>query len=160
MVYELLFLLSYFGRGSKKPMRPHQYLVRGFKQYVDKTLMAECRKAPVDATLRADGEKLVSVAAQPGGQCERADVVATLRKSTGQNLTSQLKVKVAQKAIAPAVGDNVPEQLADEISERIKAGIPLQVSGATVQVPAKDVVTWLDFADKDGAIAVAVNADK
>lgn len=157
--YMRIIPTSLFWAGLKKTDAPAPIFGKGFEQYVDKTLMAECRKAPVDATLRADGEKLVSVAAQPGGQCERADVVATLKK-VRPNLTSQLKVKVAQKAIAPAVGDNVAKQLADEISERIKAGIPLQVSGATVQVPAKDVVTWLDFASKDGAIAVAVNADK
>lgn len=157
--YMRIIPTSLFWAGLKKTDAPAPIFGKGFEQYVDKTLMAECRKAPVDATLRADGEKLVSVAAQPGGQCERADVVATLKK-VRPNLTSQLKVKVAQKAIAPAVGDNVAKQLADEISERIKAGIPLQVSGATVQVPAKDVVTWLDFASKDGAIAVAVNADR
>ena len=157
--YMRIIPTSLFWAGLKKTDAPAPTFGKGFEQYVDKTLMAECRKAPVDATLRADGEKLVPVAAQPGGQCERADVVATLKK-VRPNLTSQSKVKVAQKAIAPAVGDNVAKQLADEISERIKAGIPLQVSGATVQVPAKDVVTWLDFASKDGAIAVAVNADK
>lgn len=157
--YMRIIPTSLFWAGLKKTDAPAPIFGKGFEQYVDKTLMAECRKAPVDATLRADGEKLVPVAAQPGGQCERADVVATLKK-VRPNLTSQLKVKVAQKAIAPAVGDNVAKQLADEISERIKAGIPLQVSGATVQVPAKDVVTWLDFASKDGAIAVAVNADR
>jgi beta-lactamase class A len=157
--YMRIIPTSLFWAGLKKTDAPAPIFGKGFEQYVDKTLMAECRKAPVDATLRADGEKLVSVAAQPGGQCERADVVATLKK-VRPNLTSQLKVKVAQKAIAPAVGDNVAKQLADEISERIKAGIPLQVSGATVQVPAKDVVAWLDFASKDGAIAVAVNADR
>lgn len=150
---------SLFWAGLKKTDAPAPVFGKGFEQYVDKTLMAECRKEPVDATLRTEGDKLVPVAAQPGGQCERSDVLATLRK-VKPVLTKQGKVQVAQKAIAPAVGDKVAKDLATDINGRLSAGVPLQVAGAIVQVPAKDVVLWLEFATKDGAIATTVNADK
>lgn len=150
---------SIFWAGFKQSDTPTPTYGKGFEKYVDATLMTQCKKAPVDATLRPVENKLVAVPAQPGGECERDDVLATLKQARPV-LGGDTTVRVAQMAIAPAVGDKVAIQLADEINDRVTSGVQVMVNGAVVVVPTKDVLGWLDFASDDGSIIAMVNVER
>ncbi len=150
---------SLFWAGLSAPAVPAPTFGNGFEAYVDKTLMGECHKAPVNATLKANGDKLTVVNSQPGGACDRDDVLATLKK-IHPKLNEQSKTMVAQKDIAPAVSDAAAQGIASEVNHRIASGVTLRVAGDRVVLPAKDVVSLLDIAAKDAGIELTVNTDR
>lgn len=150
---------SLFWAGVGRSDVPAPTFGKTFEKYVDDTLMAECRKAPTNATLKADGSKLTVVRAQPGGECQRDDVLTTLKK-VRPVLDEQSKAMVVQKEILPAITDKVAKALETEVNRRVAKGVPLQVGGETVTLSAADVLSWLDITAPDSGIQLVVNSDR
>lgn len=130
-----------------------------FEQFVDKTIMGECQKAPVNASLKPEGDKLAVVPASPGGECQREDVLATLKK-VRPTLTTPTTAKVAQKDIPPTITDATAQDLAKQVNDRVAKGVPLQVGDQTITVSASDALSWLDVSTNDDKLALSVNPDK
>ena len=150
---------SLFWAGLAKSDVPTPTFGKAFEKYVDEKLMGECRKAPVNATLKADGDRLTVVRAQPGGECQRDDVLATLKKARPV-LGEESKVMVKQKEVFPAVTDKAAKAVADDINAQVAKGVPLEVAGETVVLPAKDVLSWLDITAPDNGVQVIVNGER
>lgn len=149
--------LFWAGRGVGDPPSP-RYGTE-FEAYVDKTLMPECRKAPINATLKASGDILTVVSAQPGGECHREDVIKQL-KAIRPLLTNQHKVTVAQRELSPAISNATAQAEATQINDRIKNGVQVRVGDETITLAAKDVISWLDVTAADDTLRVAVGADR
>lgn len=130
-----------------------------FASYVDQTLMPECRREPVNATLKANTTSLEVVPAQDGGSCERDSVVKTL-KAVVPNLTTHYVVRVAQQRIAPAVTDETATQLAHELKDRMGNGTTLMVNGAPQAITAQEIYSWLDFAADGSTLVATINIDR
>ena len=130
-----------------------------FTTYVDEKLMPECHRAPVNASLKANGDSLSVVSAQDGGSCARESVLKTL-KAVKPDLTHAYTIRVAQENLAPAVNDAAAKSLADELKSRVGNDVSLMVNGAVVKVAAKDVYAWLDFSAKDAALIAQINPDR
>ncbi|MFZ1258678.1 MAG: serine hydrolase [Candidatus Saccharimonas sp.] len=157
--YLRLVPTSLLWAGLKTSAVPAPQYGAKFEQFIDSTLMPECKKAPIDASLRFSDGSLQVVPAQPGGQCERDDVVATLKK-VRPALPSPTIARVAQKSLAPTISDNDAKNYSDQLTKRIGVGIPILVDGATIALPANEVFSWLDFATKDAALTTTVNMDR
>ena len=138
---------------------PEASFASGFTTYVDAKLMPECRRAPIDATLKANGDSLSVVSAQDGGSCARESVVKTL-KAVKPDLNHTYMIRVAQENLSPAVNDAAAKSLADNLKSRVDSEVPLMVNGAVVNIAAKDVYAWLDFSAKDSALTAQINADR
>lgn len=130
-----------------------------FTSYIDTKLMPDCKQAPVDATLKVNGEKLNLVPAITGGTCEKSDVIASIKKVT-PSLTQKTSVRVARDEQAPTVSDAAATEYARTLTMRLKDGVTIDVLGGPVVVDTKDALSWLDFSTKDGAIAANVSGEK
>lgn len=150
---------SLFWAGAGKVTEPTASFGNKFTSYVETKLMPDCKQAPVDATLKANGSKLELVPAVMGGTCEQADVIKSIKK-VKPSLTESTSVRVIREEQAPNVGDSKAKALAVTLNERLKSGVMVDVLGGPVDVSATDVMSWLDFASKDGDIVATVNGDR
>ena len=148
---------SLFWAGAGKVAEPTTQFGSKFTSYVETKLMPDCKQAPVDATLKANGGKLELVPAVTGGTCEQADVIASIKK-VRPSITEDSSVRVARAEQKPAIGDDIAKALVGELNMRLKDGITIDVLGGPVVASASDVMAWLDFASKEGDIVVTVNA--
>lgn len=145
--------------GLKKSAAPVPRFGDNFDDYVDKNLMPSCRENPVNASLRASGDKLELVKAKKGGECEKSDVTKSL-KTIRPQLTSDTTVRVNRKEIDAPIGDAAALSLRDTLVTRLSGGVPMAVGGETVTIGAKDVYSWLDFGERDGKLAATLNAER
>ncbi len=130
-----------------------------FATYIDEKLMPECRLAPVNASLKVDGDSLSVMSAKDGGSCARDSVLKVL-KAVEPDLTQKYTIRVAQEKIAPAVNDEAAKSLLATLKERVGEGITLNVNNETVTIAPKDVHAWLDFVAKDSTLTAQINADR
>lgn len=127
--------------------------------YIETKLMSQCHKEPTNATLKPSGASFTVVSAAPGGKCEQADVVKSI-KSVKPNLTERPSIKVAQVSVPAAVNDAAAKKLADSLNRRLAGGIALSVNNSLITVDAKEVATWLDFPAEGSSLTVTANADR
>lgn len=147
---------SLFWAGLKSSPTPKPQFNATFSTYIETNLMPRCREDPVDATLKAQNDKLVVVAAQNGGACAQQDVVTSIKRIT-PILTKPTSIKVARTEIKPVVGDSIAKAKADELNSRLENGLVITVNGAPVGAPKKDVISWLDFSSQDKTVVATVN---
>lgn len=133
--------------------------VAGHNDYVEKKLMPECRKAPLNASLKPVNGKLELVKADPGGQCEKEGVEKTLKKITPV-LNEKVEIRVAQKVLPPAINDQDAMAKKKQVEASVADAVSLKVGDSMVKIPAKEFITWLDFAEEDRALVAHINADR
>lgn len=145
--------------GLKQSSVPAPTFGDQFDDYVEKYIMPSCVEQPVDATLKASGDKLTVVPSKPGGKCDKKDVLTSIKKVTPR-LQSATDVRVARDEVAATIGNTTAQTKADELNTRLSQGVALQVGDQTVTIAAGDIMSWLDFASKDKDIAVSINGDR
>ncbi len=146
--------------GLKSPVAPKPTFGDKFDDYVNKYVMPSCKENPVDATLKAAEATLTVVSAKNGGQCEQADVMASIKKITPE-LTKSTMIHVARKEVAPAVNDAAAKKLADDLMKRFSNGMTIpNEDEAFVLFPAKGLFAALDFSTKDGNLIATINTDR
>jgi beta-lactamase class A len=150
---------SLFWAQLKKTEVPAPKFTTRTDQYIETSLMPECRKAPTNASLKLSGEKLTLVKAIPGGECQKQDVVATVKK-VSPHVAGETAVRIALKELPPAVADSEATRLAQEINKKVGAGVPLAVAGSVVTIEPKQVLSWLEFPVDGNSLTVAVSAEK
>ncbi|MGB4762257.1 MAG: serine hydrolase [Candidatus Saccharimonas sp.] len=147
---------SFFWAGLRDVDEPTPTFGSKFQSYVDQKLMSNCRQAPINATLKADGDKLVTVTDKDGRSCEKDDVVASIKKIR-PILTTETSVRVGAKIQPADVTKSEATVVAQQVNERIGNGIVLDAKGNDVTIPAADIVGWLDFAPHDDTVDVTVS---
>ena len=143
------------GIAKTPPPKP----VAGHNDYVEKKLMPECRKLPVNASLKPSDGKLEVVKAKPGGQCEKEDVEKTL-KAIQPNLTKNSEIRVAQRTLPPRINDQDAMTKKKQVEEAVGDKVEIRAGGEVLSIPAKDFKTWLDFTEKDGTLVASVNQSR
>ena len=154
--YMRIIPTSLFWAGLKSSPTPKPQFNATFMTYIEKNLMPRCREDPVDATLKAQSDKLVTVAAKNGGACAQQDVVTSIKRITPV-LTKLTSIKVARTEIKPVVGDSIAKAKADELNSRLANGLTISVNGAPVVASKKDVISWLDFSSQEKTLVATVN---
>lgn len=130
-----------------------------FQAYVDEKLMPNCQQHPVNATLKAEGEKLVVVAEKSGRSCEKDDVISSIQKLQ-PSLTKKAEVRVRAKVLPADVTEKEAKSIADTLNGRLKNGIKISVGNEIITISPTDAMTWLDFTPHDDTVDVAVNSDR
>lgn len=128
-------------------------------EYIEKTLMPQCRKAPVNASLVPKGDTLTVVTSQNGGKCEVNDVTKTV-KAVRPNLKQQTTVRAAMVQLNPEISNETAKKTADVYNKRLKKGITIAVNNQPVVAPATAVLQWIDFAPENAALVPTTNPDK
>lgn len=146
-----LFWVGHFTGSVPKPV-----FGNNFDDYIAAHLMVKCHEDPVNATLKAQNGTLSVVKSKTGGACEEADVLKGIKQITPV-LNKLTTVKVARTEIAAAVSDNTAKAAAADLNHRLSEGIALKVNNETVNIPANDVMSWLDFSADGTKLAVTVN---
>ena len=129
------------------------------QQYITTELGDSCQVPAVDASLKADGDRLSVVSSVPGGTCEINDVtkaLANVEPVLGEKTTT----RIAVTEVSPAVSDDEAELLGDALIERINGGVAIKVEADTVMIPANQLLSWLDFTVRDGELFPVMNSDR
>ena len=157
--YMRLIPTSLLWAGLKTPPVPAPAFGDNFDAYVEATIMQKCREDPVNASLKAAEDKLVVVPSKRGGQCEKKDVLASMKK-VAPVADRETSIRVARKAIAPAVDDDQAAAKAKELNERLKDGIGVTVNDTVKVALAKDALSWLDITVKDDQLVATVSLER
>ena len=139
------------------PPRPEK--LSGHETYVDQKLMPQCRKNPVDASLKSSGGTLTLVPAILGGQCSR-DAVQKSLATLAPHLTKNSDVHVPVAIISPKVTDQAARDKQKQVEEAVGSGVALQVGNETLTISPKDFYSWLDFASQDTTLQASVNPER
>lgn len=128
-------------------------------EFLTTKLLTQCQPQPQNATLKAEGAKLVVVPAKNGGECDGATVKKEFTAIT-PSLSRPVAAHISMKEITPDVVDAEAQASADHYMAQVKDGIALTVEGQQVTLPAADVYSWLDFTPNDITVDIDVNLDK
>lgn len=157
--YLRLLPTSILWAGSKSTSTPVPTYGSSFDSYAEKHLMPSCRQDPVDATLKAQDDKLVLVPAKKGGQCEAGDVIKSV-KSARPTIQKQTEIRVDRKEIEARIKDEVAKKLAETLNSRLSKGINLGVGNESVAIPVNEIFSWLDFSSSNDKIVATVNTER
>lgn len=127
--------------------------------FITEKLMKECQVAPVNATLKADGDKLVVVPGKNGGECDPVTVKKELTAIKPQ-LAAKTEAHVNVKELPFDISDAEAKQAAEQYMSQVANGVPLKINDQTTTIPAKDFYAWLDFEPADNTVKASVNAEK
>lgn len=157
--YKRLLPLSLLWGQTPGPVPEPQFTDKTDK-FIDEKLMPACRQAPVNATLSGKDGELTVVPAKDGGQCEKPDVETVVR-DVRPVLNEEAEVRVtALKVIEPELSDSEARALRDAFRARIGEKISLKAGNQMVDIPARDLITWLDFSVDGKTITPSVNRDR
>ena len=128
-------------------------------KYIKASLMPQCELAPVDAGLKADGDKLVVQPAVPGGKCTQ-DAVTTSMREVRPQLQVPSIVRMPLQVVPPVISDEAAKTLAAKINSNIADGVAISVGAATAQIPAETVVGWVQTSVYEQKLIVDLSAEK
>jgi hypothetical protein len=132
---------SLFWASLKRSAPPAPTFGAKFETFVDQSLMKECTKKPVDASLKATGTTLDLVPAVPGGQCERADVLGALKTMRPVLGADTVQSRSVRTVIQPSVADDTARAYGRALSTRLAGGVSLVThSDGQLTLPAADVL--------------------
>ena len=120
----------------------YSYDTATLDQYALKNLGEECTVPVKNATLKLDDGRFTVVSAEPGGKCNMTDFKDGVKKAT---LASGFKVKTDMREVDAPITNEIAQQLADELNNRLTRNLPLQAGGQTTQVKSDVVKSWLSF---------------
>jgi beta-lactamase class A len=127
--------------------------------YMKTELGDSCDVKPVNASLKADGSKLVLVPASSGGTCKLSDVSSMLNKVT-PHLPAKPEVRIATKEILPTINDSDAKKLATTMNAQLDKGVNITAGNAIVKADSKAVASWLDFKAADDKLVSEVNTTR
>lgn len=106
-------------------------------------LGSDCQIEPRNATLILEDDLFTVVSAVPGGRCD----INEFKEAAGQAVVENGKISIRtsiNETPAP-LGDDIAQQLADELNHNLSAPMPIRAGGQTDRVPVATVRGWLTF---------------
>ena len=112
------------------------------KQYIDSTIMPVCKRAPVDAGLKASDGALHVVSSRRGGECERSAVEHSIG-AINPILTVKTSIAIPMKGVEPDVSTKEAEIVQKNLTKAIGRGVSLQIKDEAMVIPASEVIQWV-----------------
>lgn len=104
----------------------------------------DCSIEPQNASLRLIDNKLQLVPTVAGGQCDINEFQRKLSEvQPDPDVANQVRISINPTA-AP-ITDDMARDLAVKLNTRLSKAMPMQVDQATSDIPARVVLSWLDF---------------
>ena len=129
------------------------------KQYLTQKIGKGCVIPAKNATLKRAGDSLSVVPATAGGTCQEDEAVATLSRIKPR-LGEPARVHIPVTVIAPAVGDDQAQTLANQLNASSDTGVTLNVAGDSQTIPQKEVLSWLTFSSTDKGLSYRIESKK
>ncbi len=104
----------------------------------------DCSIAPRNATLKLIDSKLQLVPSVAGGQCD----INEFQQALAEVQPSSKKANEVRISINPTpapVTDDMARDLAAKLNNRLSSPMPMAVDTSTADIPARVVLSWLDF---------------
>ncbi len=128
-------------------------------EFLTTELIKQCQAKPQNATLKADGDKLVVVPAVIGGECDGATAKKEL-SAIQPSLNKPVAAHISMKKIEPDITNAEAQASATHYMAQVKDGVLLTVDGQSVTLPAADVYSWLDFTPNNVTVDMLVSVKK
>lgn len=127
--------------------------------YINKELSNSCIVEPRDASLKATGATFEVISSQSGGTCDINSVRQTL-SGVKPRLSSDSRVTIPVKEIAPSVSNETARQLGDSLQKKAGTGVMITVNGKVQTISASDLFSWIDFSAGDNQLTYAFNKER
>ncbi|HEV7887788.1 MAG TPA: VanW family protein [Acidimicrobiales bacterium] len=114
--------------------------------------------APVEPTIKLEGDKLVAVDGKPGKGIDPAEVVEKLPAAARKG--TPITVRVHRGAVQPRFQAAEAERLVDTAVSVTKAPLPVKAGSKQATVPAKMLRSWITAEARDDGLALAVDQAK
>ena len=128
-------------------------------EFLTTQLLPQCQVAPQNATLKANGDKLVVVPAQNGGECSKATVKQDFLAFT-PSLGRPVAAQVSMTTVPPKLINAAAQASADYYMKQVGNGITLVAGGQPIVIPASEVYSWLDFTPTNVTVQAHINGDR
>ncbi len=148
-----------WGNLLSKPTLPTPTFGEATSNYIDKTLMPQCRQMPTDAGIKSENNTLTVVPAVPGGKCERAEVERVF-KQIKPSITQKDSVTMPLTIINPEVNDDAAKAEINRLVGRIGEGVAMQAGSVQVIIPKQEVYAWVETKVEEGKLKTILSADK
>ncbi len=149
---------SIFWAGNSKAA-PKVEFTNKTDEFITTKLMKECQVAPVDATLKAEGNKLSVVSAKVGGECN-PETVKKEFTSVSPVLDQPTQVHISVKEIPYEVSDDEAKAAGDIMMALVGEGVPIDVDGQPVIIAPSDFYSWLEFVPNGDTVDAEVSGVK
>lgn len=149
---------SIFWSGGSKA-EPKVEFTNKTDDFITTKLMKECQIAPVDATLKAEGDKLSVVSAKAGGECN-PDTVKKEFTAVKPVLNQATKVSISVKELPFEVANDEAKAAGDIIMARVGEAVPLSVNGQNIGIAPSDFYAWLEFTPNQDTVEATVSGAK
>ena len=149
---------SIFWAGGSKA-EPKVEFTNKTDDFITTKLMKECQVAPVDATLKAEGDKLSVVSAKAGGECN-PETVKKEFTAVKPVLNQATKVSISVKELPFEVANDEAKAAGDIIMARVGEAVPLSVNGQNIGIAPSDFYAWLEFTPNQDTVEATVSGAK
>lgn len=97
-------------------------------------------KLPADATIKVEGDKVVTVPSQLGATYDTETTKAQIKAA---QLTRDMTVSITPKVTEPAIETAVAEALTTKINQRLQTPLQIDAVTSTIDVSAPTMASWL-----------------
>ena len=129
------------------------------EEYLTKKFGADCVITAKDASLKLENDALKLVPSEAGANCDRGAAIKAIKATEPHAGTSEA-IEIPATAIAPAVGDDDAEKLAERLIKTSRDGVELKVADKVQAIPQKEILTWLTFKPGGDGLTFEINAEK
>jgi beta-lactamase class A len=128
--------------------------------FIQEKLGGACSIEPVNASLKASGNKLELIPASAGGTCNITDVEKELSRVQPQ-ISASTSIKIAMQEIPAKVSDAEAQATAETINRQAQAGLTIKSGDKEFKPDTATILSWLEFyPSEDNKLLARVNVDK
>ena len=142
---------------SDRTVRPRYTVDRDVLAYVLPGLEGDARTAPVEPTLKADGNSAITITAGKAGKGIPTEPLARALLSAAPSSTTPIQVRVDTAPINPHYTDEQAKAVAAEADGLARRGLTVTIGSASKPVSVATLAGWLRITDKDGALTVGID---
>ena len=162
------------GRSDALPLRPLTWATSlvtkrtvDLRYTVDRNIVAfalpglegDARTAPVEPTLKADGDGPITITPGAPGKGIPADPLARALLQAAPSRATPIQVRVDPAPINPRFTDDQARTVAAEADSLARGGITVSVGSQSKALPVASLARWLKADDSSGTLGVGIDED-
>jgi vancomycin resistance protein YoaR len=144
---------------SNRTVHPRYSVDRNVLAYALPGLEGDARTAPVEPTLKADGDGPVTITpGQPGNGIPNEPLALALLKAAPSSATP-IQVRVDDAPIQPRFTDEQAKTVAAEADGLARSGVTVSVGAESKPLPVASLTRWLRIEETNGALTLGIDED-
>jgi vancomycin resistance protein YoaR len=142
---------------ADRTVRPRYTVDRNVLAYVLPGLEGDARTAPVEPTLKADGDSKITIAPGQAGKGIPTEPLARALLTAAPSSSTPIQVRVDVAPINPHFTDDQAKVVAAEADALARSGISISVGSTSKPVSVATLAGWLRITDNAGTLAVGID---